>query len=1581
MKKSNIFFTLTASLLLSGNVNAMDIVTPNIPINQESNTSKEKLFAPHEAIVLFTKESNFADLINKMQTLFDNFTYNEYSLINGMHIIIPSKSYDEIKKLLESMPGVKSVEPNYKQLAFKSNDSYYDKLWAIENNGQSVNNKSGTKDADMDVAEAWTIEKGESDVVVAVLDTGVDYTHNDLADNMWSGTPNHGYDFAGDNDGNNDDNPMPDTPYDEKGHYHGTHVAGTIGAVGDNSNGVSGVAQSVQIMAVKVFRPNGYGYSSDILEGLDYVGKEVDKGVKVVAVNASYGGGGGKPGDSMDQAIQKLGDKGVVFCAAAGNNGKDIDNDPVYPAAYSATNIITVAASDQDDKLASFSNYGKKTVEVAAPGTNILSTYPENKYAYLQGTSMATPNVSGTIALLASENPDSSVDERIEAIVKNVDTKSALTDKVSSNGRVNTYNAVKSLDNGSDENKPPKANDDSAATPYETKITIDVLKNDSDDDGDRLTLKSVTKPSNGEATINVDKVDYMPRSGFSGTDTFKYTVSDGKGGEANAEVTVTVDKKTNTPPKANDDSATTDYDKAVIIDVLKNDSDAEEDTLAIKSLTAPSHGVAEKENGKVKYTPNIGYSGTDSFEYTISDGNGGEDKAKVTVTIQGKGNTPPEASDDSATTEYEKAVDIDVLKNDSDEDGDTLTIKSHTNPKHGVAKIEDRKIKYTPKAGYSGEDSFEYTITDGNSAEDTATVKIKIKEKKNTPPKANDDKAVTEYETAVVIDVVKNDSDADADKLTVKSLTKPKNGVAKIENGKINYNPNAAFSGTDTFTYTLSDGNGGEDKATVTVTVKEKPNTPPKANSDSAKTQYETKIIIDVLKNDSDEDKDTLSIKSVGSPEHGIAAIKSGKVEYTPEHGFSGNDTFTYTISDGKGGESSAGVTVIVDKKPNTPPEANDDSAVTEYSKSVIIDVIKNDNDADGDTLSIKSHTNPKNGIVLIEDKDIKYTPNSGFSGADSFKYTVSDGKGGEATAVVTVKVKEKENTPPVAKDDTVTTDFNKAVVIDVLKNDSDADSDSLTIKGLSNPEHGSVAVESGKVKYNPKEDYSGEDNFEYTVSDGKGGEDKAKVKVFVKEKADKKNTPPVAKDDTITTDFNMAVVIDVLKNDSDADGDILTVKSLGEPRHGNTVIEKGKVKYIPKENYSGEDSFEYIVSDGKGGEAKAEVKVIVKEKADEKKNHPPVAEDDIVKTAYMHKVSIDVLKNDSDIDGDNLTITNITDPKNGIIKVENGQIEYTPNKDFSGEESFKYTIKDTEGAEATAAVIIEVAKKENTPPIAKDDKVVTDYETKIIISVLSNDSDADGDSLIIKSVSQASNGSVKITKESKIEYMPNKDFSGTDNFKYTISDSRGGEVVAGVEVTVKKKKDNVKNHLPIARNDSEVIDFNTTALINVLSNDSDIDGDSFKIKSISQPKNGKAVLKGNKIEYTPNSDYSGADTFGYTIEDAKGAQNSAKVTIMVKAQVGSSDGNEFHFPIIGKDGIESSVHLMTKFTKLETDKFTEFKLSGNRADIKVAKSGEIDLKSDKAPLPKTTLPAGTKLDIDKDKLIINIKANKNIWF
>ncbi|MEZ4709298.1 MAG: tandem-95 repeat protein [Caldilineaceae bacterium] len=462
----------------------------------------------------------------------------------------------------------------------------------------------------------------------------------------------------------------------------------------------------------------------------------------------------------------------------------------------------------------------------------------------------------------------------------------------------------------SSSNVAPVAVDDSATTNENTSVNIAVLANDTDADGDSLTVASVTPPTNGSAAIEVnDTVTYTPTTGFSGSDSFTYTISDGNGGSDTATVTVTVNA-VNVAPVAVDDSATTNENTSVNIAVLANDTDADGDSLTVASVTQPTNGSAAIEvNDTVTYTPATGFSGSDSFTYTISDGNGGTATATVTITVNAANNAPV-AVDDSATTVQDTAVTIDVLANDSDGDGDALTVDSVTQPTNGTVVNSSTVVTYTPNASFNGSDSFTYTISDGNGGSTSATVTITVNAV-NFLPLIINDLAQTNEDTAVTVDVLANDSDPDGDPLQIEAVTAPTNGNAEIVNNMVVYTPNTNFNGVDSFTYTANDGNGGTDTATVDITITSV-NDAPVAVDDSATTDQETAVTIDVLANDSDVDGDILTVASVTQPANGAVVSNGSDVTYTPDASFSGSDSFTYTVSDGNGGTATATVTVTV---------------------------------------------------------------------------------------------------------------------------------------------------------------------------------------------------------------------------------------------------------------------------------------------------------------------------------------------------------------------------------------------------------------------------------------------------------------------------------------------------------------------------------------------------------------------------------------------------------------------------------------------------------------------------------------------
>jgi immune inhibitor A len=372
----------------------------------------------------------------------------------------------------------------------------------------------------------------------------------------------------------------------------------------------------------------------------------------------------------------------------------------------------------------------------------------------------------------------------------------------------------------------------------------------------------------------------------------------------------------NRPPLAVDDSASTIEATAVTIDVVANDSDPEGQPLSVTAVTQPSNGtVVNNGDGTVTYTPDGGFVSPpdDLFTYTVSDGENSVD-ARVTVTVNTLPNGAPVAGDDSAETTEEVAVTIVVLDNDSDPDGDALTVDATTQPAHGSAGTDGSTVTYTPSAGFVGTDTFDYTVGDGKGGADTGTVTVTVNPRPNRAPDAVDDSAATQRDTPVTIGVTANDSDPDGDPLSITGVSDPGHGTAVDNgNGTVTYTPDSGFTGDDSFTYSVADGRGGSDTATVAVTVAEPPNRPPTARNDTATVKKNKSVRVSVLANDTDPDGDTLTVTQATDPPHGTVAIDRGlSITYRPDHGFVGTDTFTYEVSDGKGGVAVAQVTITV---------------------------------------------------------------------------------------------------------------------------------------------------------------------------------------------------------------------------------------------------------------------------------------------------------------------------------------------------------------------------------------------------------------------------------------------------------------------------------------------------------------------------------------------------------------------------------------------------------------------------------------------------------------------------------------------
>ena len=448
MKISGIVMLCLTPCLLAPIAYSKSINFPSVPgefvVKLKSEPSNKSMNVFEEIALQLQKKSGKKSLIQVRHFK----TSNQWA-------VIVAKDIKSAQTLLASDDRVAYAEPNYLYHALDvqtstattpTNDDKMGQLWGMQNTGQAdAAGQVGKTGSDINVVPVWNEGiTGSKNIKVAIIDTGVDFTHPDLQANILKNTA----EIAGDGI-DNDGNGFIDDVYgwnfaDNKAngmddHNHGTHCAGTIGAVGNNAVGVVGVNWNVSILPVKFLNSQGSGTLEAAVQAIQYATKA---GVNIM----SNSWGGGPYTQSLFDVIKLASDKGIIFIAAAGNDGNDNDSNPSYPASYQLENVISVAATDNRDQLASFSNYGRTKVHVAAPGVKILSTVKGNDYALMSGTSMATPHVSGIAALLLSTNPSYTVAQVKDILIRSSDKVRGLSRKVVARGRVNVYNAIHGIE-------------------------------------------------------------------------------------------------------------------------------------------------------------------------------------------------------------------------------------------------------------------------------------------------------------------------------------------------------------------------------------------------------------------------------------------------------------------------------------------------------------------------------------------------------------------------------------------------------------------------------------------------------------------------------------------------------------------------------------------------------------------------------------------------------------------------------------------------------------------------------------------------------------------------------------------------------------------------------------------------------------------------------------------------------------------------------------------------------------------------------------------------------------------------------
>ncbi len=602
-------------------------------------------------------------------------------------------------------------------------------------------------------------------------------------------------------------------------------------------------------------------------------------------------------------------------------------------------------------------------------------------------------------------------------------------------------------------NDAPTAQDDTAETDEDTPVLISVLANDSDIENDTLSLVAggITGATGGSAAVQGSQIKFTPALNFNGTAGFSYTVTDGTD-QTTAHVTVTVHPVNDAPTLVAPAPSVTE-DVTATGSLVGSDVDG--DTLHYAATTLPAHGdlTLNTGNGSYTYAPAANYNGPDSFVVQVSDGNGGTAGKTVSFTVLAV-NDAPRTVGVATTAAEDTPVLVDVLALASDVDADPLLNQDPLLPaasktlsilpagfsgvEHGTVEIVNdggtSKIEFTPTDNWNGLESFAYTITDGLGAQATATITLTVTPV-NDAPTAVADSVLTAEDSSITVDVLANDTDVDASttlntypgavldqNLQIVSLAGVDNGTAEITNNKVVFHPAANWHGDESFQYTIKDAGGAQATAAVSITVVSV-NDAPVAVRDTATTQEDTPVVINVLANDIDADTltdaEVLTITAVSDVTGGNAVISADNktVTYTPAANNNGTFGFNYTVRDVAGATSSAAVTVTVTPV-NDAPVAQDDTDTTPEDTPTTLDLLANDTDVDlaqeGDTLTITQVTGALHGTTQIaaDGKTVLYTPAANWHGAETLAYTMRDAAGETDAAQVALTVTPVNDAP-----------------------------------------------------------------------------------------------------------------------------------------------------------------------------------------------------------------------------------------------------------------------------------------------------------------------------------------------------------------------------------------------------------------------------------------------------------------------------------------------------------------------------------------------------------------------------------------
>ncbi|MES2630281.1 MAG: Ig-like domain-containing protein [Bacteroidota bacterium] len=1070
-------------------------------------------------------------------------------------------------------------------------------------------------------------------------------------------------------------------------------------------------------------------------------------------------------------------------------------------------------------------------------------------------------------------------------------------------------------------NDAPVAVNDVALTGVNQSYAGNVASNDYDPDNDPLTFSLIANVSHGTLSLSADGTfNYNPAVNYKGPDQFEYRVCDNHGLCDTAFVNISV-STANFPPVAVYDTYTVNEDQVLtrtaLLGVLNNDTDPDGETLQATLVKNVTHGtLVLQTDGSFVYTPTANYFGGDTFIYKGCDPIAQCDTAIVYITVNPVNDAPVAVNDKKTTPEdvaftYTAITDL-VNSNDSDPDGDVLTITFNGTPKHGThVNNNNGTYTYIPAPNYNGLDSIRYTVCDQGGLCASAWLVITVTPVNDVPtanPDAYSMAMNTQLNTTTADGVLFNDVDPDG-VLTAALVSGTTKGALTLNaNGSFSYKPITNFTGIDSFVYRACDPEGACANASVTINVLPV-NQPPVAVDDYLSTLKNAPVSANVLSNDSDPDGNVLTASQLSNPIHGTLVFNpNGSMTYTPNVGYVGGDQFTYRVCDNGAPSKCANANVfvvVVDNGtggpgtggpgtggpgtggPGTgfpPPLAVRDTFDVMMDNALVkgkVDgVIRNDVYHDKNLLQATLINNSTKGSTYLnKDGSFTYIPISGFSGQDSFSYQICDTVGFCDRTTVLIRV-IGVNRRPIPRDDFYSVFEDSVLVVNApgfLGNDIDPDGDSLYVTIQTPAIHGQVVLlGNGAFRYTPFYNFNGLDNFSYQVCDGRTPNlcNNATVNITVIPV----NDSLVAYRDFYVvqrnTAFTLSLPQSVLLNDVDIDNDILKARKVVDAQHGSLkIFDDGTLFYVPVTNYVGLDSALYEASDPFG---LTDTAYVVFDVVIGTTNQAPIAQNDTINLLEDQSGSFTeqyVLSNDYDPEGDAFAFTLLTSPANGTLTDNGNQtFTYVPQPNYYGFDQVLYRICDGIGGCDTALIVFRVLSV-NDKPVAMDDYYTTDQDTEFndpAPSVTRNDTDVDNEPLNATLIGNGQHGQFSIDAAGGLKYIPYAGFFGVDSCYYQACDAGGLCDTALIQINV---KETFRNAAPIPGDDYYTtkvnVELSKDAAQGVLWNDRDPDFNTLSAQKLSDPMNGAVSLNTDgSFTYRPNPGFIGVDVFTYNACD-----------------------------------------------------------------------------------------------------------------